>query len=75
MIQGIKHQIVNSKEESPATFRLFVVEATLYRDTELIGDMDPYLIITDSYGVSSKTRVLEDAGKHAVWNEELSLRV
>ncbi len=68
MIKALRHQIVKAKESSPAILMLSVYEAFLHRDTELIGEMDPYLVLSDGYGVSCKTRVLADAGKHARWN-------
>ena len=66
---------MKAKETSPAILKLTVIEGKLFRDTELIGEMDPYLVLTDNYGVTCKTRVLDDAGKHAVWNEQLALRI
>ena len=37
--------------------------------------MDPYLLITDAYGSTYKTQVKVDAGKFAVWNENLIIQV
>ena len=34
--------------------------------------MDPYIRLTDSYGKSVRTKVKEDAGKHAIFNETLT---
>jgi len=34
--------------------------------------MDPYVRLTDSYGKSVRTKVKEDAGTHAIFNETLT---
>lgn len=52
-----------------------VIEAKLHRDTEIFGKMDPYVRLTDSYGKSVRTKVKEDAGKHAIFNETLTFLI
>jgi len=69
MKKALRHRYVQSKETRPAILKLTVIEATLHRDTELIGKMDPYVVISDGHGKQAKTHVKQDAGKHAVFNE------
>lgn len=52
--------------------KLTIIEARFHRDTEVFGKMDPYIRLTDSYGKSVRTKVKEDAGKHAIFNETLT---
>jgi hypothetical protein len=59
------------KEEVPLTsgqLSLTLTKATLTRDTETFGKMDPYVGF-EYNGVDYKTKVAEDMGKKPVWNE------
>jgi hypothetical protein len=50
------------------------VEASLSRDIETFGKMDPYVKVK-AKGQNLRTRVLADAGKTAVWNQEFVFRI
>jgi Ca2+-dependent lipid-binding protein len=59
------------KEEAPLTsgqLSLTLTKATLTRDTEMFGKMDPYVGF-EYNGVYYKTKVAEDMGKKPVWNQ------
>jgi len=51
-----------------------VEEASLKRDTETFGTMDPYCKIIYN-GQDHKSHTKEDGGKHPVWNFRLELDV
>ena len=51
---------------------LTVIEGNLLRDSELISSMDPYLVI-EYNKLKFKTKVLDKADKHPVWNEIFKL--
>jgi Ca2+-dependent lipid-binding protein len=51
---------------------LTLTKATLKRDTEFLGKMDPYVDFTYN-GVYCKTKVADDQGKTPVWNEVSSV--
>ena len=53
---------------------LHIEEATLKRDTETFGTMDPYVKIHYN-GNDHKSHVKSDGGKHPVWNFRLELDV
>ena len=57
MIKALRHKIVQAKETGPAILKLTIIEANLHRDTEIIGKMDPYVVISEASGKSSKTHV------------------
>ena len=52
-----------------------IVEATLTRDTEMVGKMDPYVELKIGGVLVHKTAVLEGAGKSPQWNEECDFEV
>ena len=52
-----------------------MVGATLTRDTEMIGKMDPYLELTIGGVQIHKTATLDGAGKTPEWNEECDYEV
>jgi len=47
--------------------KLTICEAKLTRDTEMLGKMDPYCVITYN-GNKLKTATKVEAGKRPVWN-------
>lgn len=51
-----------------------IVDAELYRDTEVISKMDPYVIIRYG-GRDVKTSTKNEAGKRPVWNETFTIPV
>ena len=52
-----------------------IVGATLTRDTEVVGKMDPYLELTIGGVQVHKTATLDGAGKTPEWNEECDYEV
>ena len=54
--------------------RIHVVEAKLTRNTELLGKMDPYLVIETRTG-KPRTRTLDGAGKTPAWNQIFDIEV
>ena len=56
------------------TLYITLVEATLDRNTEYWGKMDPYVTIK-SNGQEKRTKTHEDGHKTPKWNEELTLDV
>lgn len=61
-------------DPNAAKLTLKVVSATLIRDTELFGKMDPFVVIIYN-GYSYKTKVMKNAGKAPIWNEYFELSV
>jgi Ca2+-dependent lipid-binding protein len=51
------------------TLTIKLVEAELYRDTDVIGDMDPYVVFTFNKSKST-SKILDSVGKTPVWNEK-----
>ena len=56
------------------TLSLTIVEARLDRDTEMVGKMDPYVVIHNRFQ-KVRTVTQEEAGKEPVWNETVDLDV
>ena len=55
------------------TLELTILEATFARDADLLGKQDPFIKFHFG-GKSYETEVKDGAGKHAVWNQEFTLR-
>ena len=55
------------------TLNLKICDAKLYRDTETIGQMDPYInmLVGDQ---KFKTKVLDNAGKYPKWDESFNIK-
>lgn len=51
-----------------------LVEGRLFRDTEMLGAMDPFIAIKYK-GHEYKTRAINDGGKNPKWNETLSIPI
>ena len=51
-----------------------IEEASLKRDTETFGTMDPYCKVIYN-GENHKSKVKENGGKHPVWNHRLELDI
>jgi hypothetical protein len=51
---------------------LHVIEAKLLRDTEIIGKMDPFVILEYS-GKNYRTKVHLSGGKHPKWEELIEI--
>ena len=56
------------------TLRIEVIEARLTRDTEAVGQMDPYCVI-ETGEQKFQTRILEGAGKTPKWNQAFNIEV
>ena len=53
---------------------LRIMDADLFRDTELVSKMDPYVIIRYG-GRDLKTSTKDEAGKKPIWNEDFSIPI
>ncbi len=51
-----------------------VVEGKLFRDTEAIGKMDPFVEI-QYIEKKYRTTVLEEGGKNPVWNQSFDIQI
>jgi len=51
-----------------------VLQGKLYRDTEKIGKMDPFVQI-NYMGSIFKTKTMNEAGKNPVWNENFDIPI
>lgn len=51
-----------------------LVEAELTRDTEVLGQMDPYVVFTFN-NVKSTSKILDSAGLNPVWNEQFEFKL
>lgn len=48
----------------------------LYRDTEFMGRMDPFVqIVVQPDGKEYRTKVLDDGGKNPKWNEIIEIPI
>lgn len=57
-----------------AILTISILKGKLYRDTETIGKMDPFVEI--EYNEKQyKTKVHEDGGKNPVWNESFDIPI
>ena len=56
------------------TLHLTIVEARLTRDTEMFGEMDPFVQV-ESRMQKMRTKTIEEAGKTPVWNETVEIDV
>ena len=56
------------------TLKLKACEGKLLRDTEAMGEMDPFIQIKYN-SKTYRTRVLEEGGKEPKWNEEFEIPV
>lgn len=56
------------------TLSLKIVRGKLYRDTEFIGKMNPFVTV-DIQGAHFKTKVQEHKGKHPEWKETFEIQV
>ena len=55
--------------------RINIHSASLERDTEMVGEMDPYVKFYIGGAQVKETAKLDGAGKKPVWNEEISHNV
>ena len=51
-----------------------MIEAKLFRDTELFGEMDPFVTI-EYQGMEFRTKTAENAGKNPRWNEHFEIEI
>lgn len=67
-------ELFYSPKQAGGALTLEIVDAELTRDTELLGKMDPYVVIKIG-GKDYKTSVKRNAGKQPVWRERFNLPV
>jgi Ca2+-dependent lipid-binding protein len=53
---------------------LKIVSGQLYRDTEVFGNMDPFVVI-EFNGQKYRTKTLDESSKSPVWNETFEIPV
>ena len=58
-------------DEVVGPLHIKIASASLTRDTETFGKMDPYLELSIGGNQIHKTAVLDGAGKTPEWNEEV----
>ena len=51
-----------------------VIEAKLTRNVEMVGNMDPYVIIKVD-GKELRTKTMDNAGKTPVWNQDFDINL
>ena len=61
-----------SKEALGGILKILVKQGKLYRDTEAIGKMDPFVEI-EYKNKKYRTKVKEEGGKTPVWNQTLEI--
>ncbi len=73
---GIKNKFEESKEEEetqePKCVILKVVKGRIFIDTEIFGEMDPYIELYHN-GKHYKTILAENGGKRPTWNSSLEI--
>ncbi|TNV82162.1 hypothetical protein FGO68_gene4454 [Halteria grandinella] len=78
-LQNLNPHIFHSQTKLPSkpqpqTLKMKIVEGRLFRNTELFGQMDPFLVIQHD-GHSYKTKVIQAGGKTPVWNETFEIAI
>ena len=72
-VARLEKELAALKSDSQkGTLEVCIVEANLTRDTEVIGEMDPYVKVTHGL-MNCQTKVLRDAGKTPMWRESFNL--
>ena len=56
------------------TLQIKIMQAKLTRNTELIGEMDPYIVVKLNK-IKVQTRVIRNGGLNPIWNETFSMPV
>jgi hypothetical protein len=73
---GIKNKFEESKEEEetqePKCVILKVVKGRIFIDTEIFGEMDPYIELYHN-GKHYKTILAKSGGKRPTWNSSLEI--
>ena len=59
----------------PGTLKILVIEAEIFRDTELFGEMDPYVVIQNQKNEKFQTKIDEGAGKKPFWKENFEIQM
>ena len=69
---GMFDVVGTNKEALGGVLKILVKKGKLYRDTETIGKMDPFVEI-EYKNKKYRTRVKEEGGKLPVWNQTLEI--
>jgi Ca2+-dependent lipid-binding protein len=69
---GMFDVVGTNKEALGGVLKILVKKGKLYRDTEAIGKMDPFVEI-EYKNKKYRTRVKEEGGKLPVWNQTLEI--
>jgi Ca2+-dependent lipid-binding protein len=72
--QHARRSVYSDIIPSNSYLEVFVIEARLYRNTEIFGEMDPYVVL-NFRGKNFKTRAIDEGGKNPKWNETLILPI
>ena len=59
----------------PGTLKINVKEALIYRDTDVFGKMDPYVVVSTKKSGKFQTSTAQDAGKQPTWNEVFEIQM
>eukprot|EP00347_Sterkiella_histriomuscorum_P014805 403359458 len=51
-----------------------ILQANMYRNTDWFKQMDPYVVL-EFQGHQFRTKILNHAGKHPIWNESFTIHV
>ena len=62
------------QDSSSGILRITCVDARLDRDVEMVGAMDPYVLITNGKE-KLQTNTHDDAGATPVWNQSFDLEI
>jgi Ca2+-dependent lipid-binding protein len=55
-------------------FTIQTMDVELFRDTEMFGEMDPYIILKIGKDIYT-TKAKDNQGKHCTWTERIELKV
>ena len=73
-IHGKKRYVQFGKDVTNGVLKVSVVDARLDRDVEMIGKMDPYVVL--EHGKSKfKTKTHDDGGKTPEWGESFDIEI
>ena len=67
-------ELIYSTKPLEGHLTLVIHSAQLTRDTDLVGKIDPYVVIMYA-GKEYKTKILKEAGLNPTWNESFQLPV
>ena len=72
----VRIKLNNPTDTNGGLFKLHIHQAKLYRDTEFMGHMDPFVMVEVLPDKKEyRTKVLDDAGKNPKWDQIIEIPI